>query len=125
MEYTTVGWVPVRLDWDNTPLEPAPDVREWFQRTPGRFDSQRIVCSGGMNPPSLIKPGGPSGPPRPPLASDRVMGFNMLGGRWNHEVMLDWIDARRSLGFVLDHLAEAQFDEELSPRWRRAAAPRA
>jgi hypothetical protein len=51
-----------------------------------------------------------------------VIGFNMLGGRWNHEVMLDWIDARRPLGFVLDHLAEAQFDEELSPRWRREPA---
>jgi hypothetical protein len=36
--------------------------------------------------------------------------------------MLDWIDARRPLGFVLDHLAEAQFDEELSPRWRREPA---
>jgi NADPH-dependent 2,4-dienoyl-CoA reductase/sulfur reductase-like enzyme len=103
MEYTTAGWVPVRLDWDNTPLEPAPDVREWFQRTPGRFDSQRIVCKG-----------------------DRVVGFNMLGGRWNHEVMLDWIDQRRRLDDVLDRLGEAQFDEELSPRWRRArAAPSA
>jgi hypothetical protein len=27
--------------------------------------------------------------------------------------------SRRSLSFVLDRLAEAQFDEELSPRWRR------
>jgi NADPH-dependent 2,4-dienoyl-CoA reductase/sulfur reductase-like enzyme len=96
LEYTTAGWVPVRLDWDNTPLDPGPDMRDWFQRSPGRFDSQRIVCKG-----------------------ERVVGFNMLGGRWNHEVMLDWIDSRRTLGFVLDHLAEAQFDEELSPRWRR------
>jgi NADPH-dependent 2,4-dienoyl-CoA reductase/sulfur reductase-like enzyme len=100
LEYTTAGWVPVKLDWDNTPLDPGADISDWFQRTPGRFDSQRIVSKG-----------------------DRVVGFNMLGGRWNHEVMLDWIDARRSLAFVLDHLAEAQFDEELSPRWRRAAPP--
>lgn len=99
MEYTTAGWVPVRLDWDNTPLDPGPDVRDWFQRSPGRFDSQRIVYKG-----------------------NRVVGFNMLGGRWNHEVMLDWIDSRRSLAFVLDHLAEAQFDEELSPRWRRSSS---
>jgi NADPH-dependent 2,4-dienoyl-CoA reductase/sulfur reductase-like enzyme len=100
LEYTTAGWVPVKLDWDNTPLDPGPDIREWFQRAPGRFDSQRIVSKG-----------------------DRVVGFNMLGGRWNHEIMLDWIDSRRSLAFVLDHLGEAQFDEELSPRWRRAAPP--
>jgi NADPH-dependent 2,4-dienoyl-CoA reductase/sulfur reductase-like enzyme len=96
LEYTTAGWVPVRLDWDNTPLDPGPDVSEWFQRSPGRFDSQRIVCQ-----------------------EERVVGFNMLGGRWNHERLLDWIDSRRTLSFVLDHLAEAQFDEELSPRWRR------
>jgi len=99
LEYTTAGWVPVRLDWDNTPLDPGPDVRDWFQRTPGRFDSQRVVCKG-----------------------QRVVGFNMLGGRWNHEVMLEWIDSRRTLAYVLDHLGEAQFDEELGPRWRRRPA---
>ncbi|PYQ15443.1 MAG: hypothetical protein DMF80_09060 [Acidobacteria bacterium] len=96
LEYTTAGWVPVRLDWDNTPLDPGPDLREWFQRAPTGFDSQRVVGRG-----------------------DRVVGFNMVGRRWNHEVLLDWIAARRTLEFVLDHLAEAQFDEELSPRWRR------
>jgi hypothetical protein len=48
------------------------------------------------------------------------VGFNMLGGRWNHEVMLEWIDQRRKLDDVLDRLGEAQFDEELSPRWRRS-----
>ena len=47
LEYTTAGWVPVRLDWDNTPLDPGPDVSDWLQRSPGRFDSQRIVCKGG------------------------------------------------------------------------------
>jgi len=99
LEYTTAGWVPVRLDWDNTPLEPAPDVREWFQRGPGPFESQRVVCQG-----------------------DVVVGFNMLGGRWNHEVLLEWIAERRTLGDVLDRLGEAQFDEELSPRWRRLDA---
>jgi NADPH-dependent 2,4-dienoyl-CoA reductase/sulfur reductase-like enzyme len=104
VEYTTAGWVPVRLDWDNTPLDPGPDVRDWFQRTPGRFDSQRIVCKGEIDS---------------ARENDRVVGFNMLGGRWNHELMLEWIDSRRSLAFVLDHLADAQFDEELSPRWRR------
>ncbi len=100
LEYTTAGWVPVKLDWDNTPLDPGPDVREWFQRAPDQFDSQRIVTKG-----------------------DRVVGFNMLGGRWNHEVLLDWIDSRRSLAFVVDRLAEARFDEELSPRWPRPVRP--
>ena len=99
LEYTTAGWVPVLLDWDNTPIDPGPDVRCWFQRVPGRFESQRVVCKG-----------------------DRVVGFNMLGGRWNHEPMLEWIQERRSLDYVLKHLAEAQFDEELSPRFEALAS---
>jgi NADH oxidase (H2O2-forming) len=96
LEYTTAGWVPVLLNWDNTPLDPGPDVRTWFQRGPGRFESQRVVCRG-----------------------ERVVGFNMLGGRWNHERLLAWIDERRELEWVLARLGQAQFDEELSPRWRR------
>jgi NADPH-dependent 2,4-dienoyl-CoA reductase/sulfur reductase-like enzyme len=95
LEYTTAGWVPVLLNWDNTPIDPGPDVRFWFQRLPGRFESQRIVLKG-----------------------DRVVGFNMLGGRWNHERLLDWIHERRGLDHVLARLHEAQFDEEFSPRFR-------
>ena len=95
LEYTTAGWVPVLLNWDNTPLDPGPEVGYWFQRVPRRFESQRIVCKG-----------------------ERVVGFNMLGGRWNHELLLEWIDERRSLDWVLPRLGQAQFDEELSARFR-------
>ncbi len=102
LEYTTAGWLPVLLNWDNTPLDPGPDVRTWFQRVPGRYESQRIVCKG-----------------------DRVVGFNMLGGRWNHEPLLEWIHERRSLSWVLVRLREAQFDEEFSPRFRVSPEARA
>jgi NADPH-dependent 2,4-dienoyl-CoA reductase/sulfur reductase-like enzyme len=95
LEYTTAGWVPVLLDFDNTPIDPGPDIRSWFHRAEGSFESQRIVCKG-----------------------ERVVGFNMLGSRWNHEPFLRWIEERRSLSFVLDNLHRAQFDEELSPRFR-------
>jgi NADPH-dependent 2,4-dienoyl-CoA reductase/sulfur reductase-like enzyme len=95
LEWTTAGWVPVCLNWDNTPLDPGPDVRCWFQRVPGQFVSQRIVLKG-----------------------DRVVGFNMLGSRWDHEPMLEWIHERRGLEYVLEHLHEAQFDEEFMPRFR-------
>ncbi|HSF03223.1 MAG TPA: FAD-dependent oxidoreductase, partial [Solirubrobacterales bacterium] len=95
LEWTTAGWVPVLLDWDNTPLDPGPGVRSWFQRVPGRFESQRIV-----------------------LKDERVVGFNMLGSRWNHEPMLGWIHERRGLEYVLKRLPEAQFDEEFSRRFR-------
>jgi NADPH-dependent 2,4-dienoyl-CoA reductase/sulfur reductase-like enzyme len=95
LEWTTAGAVPVSLDWDDTPIAPAPGVRSWFQRVPGRLESQRIVLEG-----------------------ERVVGFNMLGSRWNHEPFLDWIRERRPLDWVLAHLGEAQFDEELSPSFK-------
>jgi len=42
----------------------------------------------------------------------------MLGGRWNHEPLLRWIDERRSLEYVLARLEGARFDEEFTPRFR-------
>jgi hypothetical protein len=80
---------------DGSAVVPPADLRTWFQRVPGRFESQRIV-----------------------VKVDRVVGFNMLGSRWNHEPLLQWIEERRPLEWVLKHLHEAQFDEELSPRFR-------
>ncbi|HYN01584.1 MAG TPA: NAD(P)/FAD-dependent oxidoreductase [Vicinamibacteria bacterium] len=95
MEYTTAGRVPVSIGPDGSAVAPPAGLRTWFQRVPGRFESQRIVVEG-----------------------DRVVGFNMLGSRWNHEPFLQWIHERRPLDWVLKHLGEAQFDEELSPRFR-------
>jgi NADPH-dependent 2,4-dienoyl-CoA reductase/sulfur reductase-like enzyme len=98
LEYTTAGWVPVLLNWDNTPLDPGADIHYWYQRVPGRYESQRVVLKG-----------------------ERVIGFNMLGSRWNHEPLMQWIEERRNLDYVLRHLPEAQFDEEFSPRFSREA----
>ncbi len=95
IEWTTAGWVPTSLNWDDTPLAPGLEIRSWFQRIPGQFVSQRIVVKG-----------------------DRVVGFNMLGSRWDHEPLLQWIQERRSLTYVLQHLSEAQFDEEFMPKFR-------
>lgn len=49
------------------------------------------------------------------LRHGEVIGFNMLGRRWDHEVLLRFIEERRSLSYVLDHLAEAAFDTEFVP----------
>lgn len=49
------------------------------------------------------------------VADGRVIGFNFLGRRWDHSVLLRWIDEHRSLPWVLDHLHEASFDTELVP----------
>jgi NADPH-dependent 2,4-dienoyl-CoA reductase/sulfur reductase-like enzyme len=95
LEWTTAGHVPATVGPEGSPAEPLPGYRTWFQRVPGRFESQRIV-----------------------VKDDRVVGFNMLGSRWNHEPFLQWIEERRPLEWVLRHLAEAQFDEELSERFR-------
>jgi NADPH-dependent 2,4-dienoyl-CoA reductase/sulfur reductase-like enzyme len=45
----------------------------------------------------------------------RVIGFNMLGRRWDHSVLIEWIEQRRSLEWVKRHLNEARFDTELVP----------
>lgn len=41
-----------------------------------------------------------------------VIGFNMLGSRWNHTVLERWIHERRNWKWVRDHLRDAQFDVE-------------
>jgi len=45
---------------------------------------------------------------------DRVLGFNLLGVRFRHEVCDRWLREGRGVDYVLDHLREAHFDEELS-----------
>ncbi len=45
----------------------------------------------------------------------RVVGFNMLGRRWDHSVLIRWIEEQRSLDWVLGHLNAAAFDTELVP----------
>jgi NADPH-dependent 2,4-dienoyl-CoA reductase/sulfur reductase-like enzyme len=52
------------------------------------------------------------------VEGERVIGFNLLGRRWDHTVLNDWIRERRSLEWVLEHLHEASFDTEFVPRLR-------
>ncbi len=42
----------------------------------------------------------------------RVVGFNLLGRRWDHSVLLRWLEERRTLHWVLGRLQEASFDTE-------------
>lgn len=60
-----------------------------YRRMPGKPISQRIV-----------------------YRDDRVIGFNMLGSRWNHEVLETWVRERRSPDYVRRNLRAAQFDNE-------------
>ncbi|HHO53113.1 MAG TPA: FAD-dependent oxidoreductase [Deltaproteobacteria bacterium] len=54
----------------------------------------------------------------------RVVGFNFLGRRWDHDLCVRWIEERRPLSWVLDHLDEARFDTELVPPLRIPASAR-
>ncbi len=49
---------------------------------------------------------------------DRVVGFNLLGRRWDHTVLAGWIEEGRALPWVLRNLNEAAFDTELVPPLR-------
>jgi NADPH-dependent 2,4-dienoyl-CoA reductase/sulfur reductase-like enzyme len=70
-------------------LRIPPAARTFFHRVPGRDTTIRIVENDGA-----------------------VVGFNMLGSRWNHELFETWIRERRSLDQVLSLLHTAQFDVE-------------
>lgn len=52
------------------------------------------------------------------VQDDRVVGFNLLGRRWDHTTLIRWIKQRRSLSWVVKHLREASFDTEFVPRLR-------
>jgi hypothetical protein len=41
-----------------------------------------------------------------------VIGFNMLGSRWEHTVLERWIVERRPMDYVVGRLTQAQFDVE-------------
>ncbi len=49
------------------------------------------------------------------LPDQTVAGFNMLGRRWDHRVLVKWIEEKRKLDWVLEHLNEANYDEEFMP----------
>jgi len=46
----------------------------------------------------------------------KVIGFNLMGLRWRHEVCERWVREERELGHVLARLGEANFDPELFRR---------
>ncbi|UCE24754.1 MAG: FAD-dependent oxidoreductase [Candidatus Zixiibacteriota bacterium] len=52
------------------------------------------------------------------LPDGSVVGFNMLGRRWDHRVLVKWIHDRKKLDWVLRHINRALFDEEFMPRFK-------
>ncbi|MEM9190193.1 MAG: FAD-dependent oxidoreductase [Myxococcota bacterium] len=87
IEYTTAGLVNMNVEGE----------KNWFYEETGAVRSTTRIT---------LAPG-PDG--------DRVVGFNLLGRRWDHEVLIQWIAERRSLHYVLKHLRRASFDTEFVP----------
>ena len=55
-------------------------------------------------------------------ASGRVIGFNLMGVRYRHDVCERWILERRTLDYVLQNLRQANFDPEFYRRYERQLA---
>ncbi len=53
---------------------------------------------------------------------EAVIGFNLMGTRWRHEVAERWIREKRAPAYVLEHLGEAHFDPEFYARHEREIA---
>ena len=70
--------------------------KNWYQHESGTMRSERITY----------------------LSDKSVVGFNMLGRRWDHRLMVEWIDRKRKLEWVIEHLHEAIFDEEMMPQFK-------
>jgi len=53
------------------------------------------------------------------VATGRVLGFNLLGIRYRHEVCARWIKEHKPITYVLKHLQEANFDPEFYRRYEK------
>jgi NADPH-dependent 2,4-dienoyl-CoA reductase/sulfur reductase-like enzyme len=50
-------------------------------------------------------------------ATNQFTGINSFGIRLRHECFDRWLREKRDVNYVIDHLAEANFDPEFSPRF--------
>ena len=73
---------------------PLSGLSEWYQKHPALPVSQRIVVQDG-----------------------KVVGFNMLGSRWDHQIFMQWIEEKKTLEWALSNLEQARFDAEFSPKF--------
>ena len=50
-------------------------------------------------------------------ASEKVVGFNLMGIRFRHDVCEEWLHEGRDLAYVLQHLRAANFDPEIYDKY--------
>lgn len=81
------------LEYTTVGAMDGPEVTTWYFEERGRVRSTTRVA----------------------VSRERVVGFNMLGRRWDYRTLMGWIAEERPLPWVLRHLTEASFDTELVP----------
>ena len=48
---------------------------------------------------------------------DEILGVNVMGLRYSHKVCEAWIRDKKSPGYILDNLSEANFDPEFFKKY--------
>ena len=95
LDYLNVGWMkkaPFPLPPELAGEKTTDDLEEYYHEASGQApDSIRVSHLPGAG---------------------QVFGFSMLGSRWNAALLMRWIEQRRDLGWVLQHLDLAMFNEE-------------
>ncbi len=97
LDYLNVGWMSGArfAPPDHLGGMPEEGLGEFFFQAEGHPESIRIAHR--------------------PDGSRPVLGFSMLGPRWDSEVLIRWIEQRRPLDWVLGNLSQASFNEEFRP----------
>ncbi len=72
-------------------VQPAPDRTHYFYRVPGKGMTFRLSFEGHA-----------------------VVGFNMLGSRWDTSILRRFVEEGRDLGYLKEHMARAAFDPEFT-----------
>ena len=98
-DYLTVGWFP------HAPYPPAAELL-------GRATAPRTVAELALREHVVRSPRTRASARIAYLENQQVLGFSLLGARWNAALLMRWIRERRPLPWVLEHLEEARFDEE-------------
>lgn len=102
LDYLNVGWFSTRFPYpppahlrpEGGPDSAAGELQQFYHRAPDHPASIRVAYWPG---------------------SEQVMGFSMLGARWDAAMLREWIAQRRTLKWVLDNLHRAVFNEEFQP----------
>ncbi|HEV8385188.1 MAG TPA: FAD/NAD(P)-binding oxidoreductase [Candidatus Acidoferrales bacterium] len=99
--YNSAKFFEIEYTTSGMAIDVPESAKSFFCRIPGEEASVRVIAH-----------------------NDAVIGFNMLGARWDHTFFERWILERRTMDYAIEHLAEAQFDVEFGRLDLSVVAPR-